>query len=67
MTPSNDMTRRNLIGRVAIGSVAFPTIVPSSVFGRQDKPAPSERITVGVHRLWTHGERLSSQNTPRFW
>jgi predicted dehydrogenase len=47
MTPSNDMTRRNLIGRVAIGSVAFPTIVPSSVFGRQDKSAPSERITVG--------------------
>ena len=44
---SNDLTRRDMIGRVALGAFAFPTIVPSTVFGSQDKAPPSERITVG--------------------
>ncbi len=30
-----------------MGSAAFPTIVPATVFGTQDKAPPSERITVG--------------------
>ena len=45
--PTNDLTRRDLLGRLAIGAFAFPTIVPATVFGGQDKPPPSERITVG--------------------
>jgi predicted dehydrogenase len=40
------ISRRRFIGQAA-AAVAAPTIVPSSVFGRQDRPAPSERITMG--------------------
>ncbi len=47
MRQSDSVTRRGFIGRAAIGSVAFPTIVPATVFGTQDKAPPSERITVG--------------------
>ncbi|HKI20974.1 MAG TPA: twin-arginine translocation signal domain-containing protein, partial [Isosphaeraceae bacterium] len=43
----DSVTRRDFIGRAAMGSVAFPTIVPATVFGTQDKAPPSERITVG--------------------
>ncbi len=39
--------RRDFIGCAAMGSVAFPTIVPATVFGTQDKAPPSERICVG--------------------
>ncbi len=47
MTPARDFTRRHFLGGLAATSIALPTIVPSSVFGRGDKAAPSERITVG--------------------
>ena len=47
MAPARDFTRRHFLGGLAAGSIAMPTIVPSSVFGRDDKAAPSERITVG--------------------
>ncbi len=40
------ITRRQFV-RGAAAAVAAPTIVPSSVFAREDRPAPSERITVG--------------------
>jgi predicted dehydrogenase len=39
------ITRRSFLGRSA--AVAAPMIVPASVFGRQDKPAPSNRVGVG--------------------
>ena len=39
-------TRRNFLGAAA-GSIAFPTIVPSTVFGTQERAAPSERVTLG--------------------
>jgi len=39
------MTRREFIGSSAAAAAAF-TIVPSSVFGKSGKPAPSERINV---------------------
>jgi predicted dehydrogenase len=39
------LSRRQLLQTAA---VAMPTIVPSSVFGKQGRPAPSERITVGM-------------------
>ena len=33
----------------ALGTAyALPTVMPSSVFGRDKKPAPSKRITVGM-------------------
>ena len=47
MPHAGKMMRRDFIGRAAVGSVAFPTIVPATVFGTQDKAPPSERITVG--------------------
>ena len=47
MRQPGSVTRRDLIGRAAMSSVAFPMIVPATVFGTQDKAPPSERITVG--------------------
>lgn len=38
------ISRRNFVKSAAIGSLAFPTIVPSTVFG---KNAPSNKILVG--------------------
>ena len=40
------LNRRHVLGAAA-GSLAFPTIVPSTVFGSQEKAAPNDRITVG--------------------
>ena len=47
MAPACDFTRRHFLGGLAASSIAMPAIVPSSVLGRDDKAAPSERITVG--------------------
>jgi predicted dehydrogenase len=47
MRASDNVSRRQILSRAAVASIAMPTIVPSSVFGNQDKPPPSERITVG--------------------
>ena len=47
MRPAGNVTRREVLKGVAAGSIAMPTIVPSSVFGRDGRTAPSERITVG--------------------
>jgi hypothetical protein len=47
MARARDFTRRHFRGALAASSIAMPTIVPSSVFGRYDKAAPGERITVG--------------------
>jgi len=44
------LTRRRFLKSVG-GSIAllgFPTIIPSSALGKNGKPPPSERITVGV-------------------
>ncbi|HEX8203919.1 MAG TPA: Gfo/Idh/MocA family oxidoreductase [Isosphaeraceae bacterium] len=46
MQPSAHPNRRRFLGAAA-GSLAFPTIVPSTVFGTHEKAAPSERITIG--------------------
>jgi predicted dehydrogenase len=47
MNRSIPFSRRRFLaaGATALG---FPSIVPSSVFGKAGRPAPSERITVGV-------------------
>jgi predicted dehydrogenase len=47
MKATPDFGRRHFLGGLAAGSIAMPTIVPSSVFGRDGRTAPSERITVG--------------------
>src|SRR4051812_39623954 len=45
------VSRRDLLKTATLGAAAavvgFPTIVPSSVFGADNKPAPSERLTLG--------------------
>ena len=44
------ITRRQLLQRgtaASVGALSFPYIVPASVFGNADRPAPSERIVLG--------------------
>lgn len=52
MTSSNSfMMRRTFLRNATItmgAACVAPTIVPASVFGAEEKPAPSERITVGM-------------------
>jgi predicted dehydrogenase len=47
MRAEHNVTRRQILKGVAASSIAMPTIVPSTVFGTQEKAPPSERITVG--------------------
>src|SRR5579862_7475720 len=41
------MTRRSFLAATG-AAMALPGILPSSAFGRADRPAPSDRITMGV-------------------
>ncbi|HEX4645503.1 MAG TPA: Gfo/Idh/MocA family oxidoreductase, partial [Verrucomicrobiae bacterium] len=41
------ISRRRFIA-AAGAAIALPTIIPASALGRQGKPAPSERITMGI-------------------
>lgn len=43
---SSTLSRRRFVAGLG-AAVAAPTIVPATVFGRPDRPAPSERITIG--------------------
>jgi predicted dehydrogenase len=50
------LTRRELLKRSAAGVVlAAPWFVPAAALGRADKPAPSERITLGVIGIGPRG------------
>ena len=40
------LTRRDLLKGAALAAVASPMIVPRTVFGAEEKAAPSERVTV---------------------
>ncbi len=43
------MKRRNFLKTsTALGAAAAPTIIPSSALGQGDKPAPSNRVTLGL-------------------
>ncbi len=44
------VTRRSFlkVAGVASAAVALPTFIPASALGRDGRPAPSERITMGV-------------------
>jgi predicted dehydrogenase len=46
MTTTASTSRREFLKQTAV--LAAPLIVPASVLGRQDKPAPNSRITLGV-------------------
>lgn len=48
------LTRRRFLARSAL-AVGFPTIVPSSVLGRNGQIAPSNRITVGAIGIGPRG------------
>ena len=45
--PGTKVSRRQFLGAAGL-ALAFPTVVPSTVLGREDKPAPSERIVMGM-------------------
>jgi len=42
------ISRRQFVKASAAASFAFPSIVPSTVFGRNGRPAPSDRITMAL-------------------
>ena len=48
MKPNGRLTRRNLLRSMATPALATPWFVPAAALGRDGKPAPSERITLGV-------------------
>ncbi len=47
--------------RGALASMAVPTILPSSVFGQGDRPAPGNRITVGVIGIGARGLKVCEE------
>jgi predicted dehydrogenase len=48
MKGSSRLTRRDVLKGAAGGVLAAPWFVPAAALGRDEKPAPSERITLGV-------------------
>ena len=48
MTKSSKTNRRCFLKTSVLAAVSVPTIIPSSALGQADKPAPSNRITVGL-------------------
>jgi predicted dehydrogenase len=48
MKGSSRLTRRDVLKGAAGGVLAAPWLVPAAALGRDEKPAPSERITLGV-------------------
>jgi predicted dehydrogenase len=55
MTTAKPTTRRNFLKTAS--AVVVPAIVPASVFGQGNRPAPSERIVVGCIGLGGQGDR----------
>ena len=44
----HSITRRSFLGQTALGAAATPLVLSSASLAAQEKPAPSERITLGV-------------------
>ena len=65
MVQSSLFSRRGFLKRSAVlgATCAVPTIVPASALGQADKPAPSERITVGMIGV---GRQCLAFNLPFF-
>lgn len=47
MTGARHTTRRRFVQAAGLTALAFPAIVPASSLGRQGRPAPSDRLTLG--------------------
>ena len=47
VSPNSGISRRRFLAATGL-ALAAPTLIPASALGREDKPAPSERITLGV-------------------
>src|SRR6266850_1126321 len=47
LSPNSGINRRRFLAATGL-ALAAPTFIPASALGREDKPAPSERITLGV-------------------
>ena len=47
MTRPTRINRRRFVQGITAAAMAAPTIVPRTVFAGQDRPVPSERITIG--------------------
>lgn len=47
-------TRRNFIATAAAG-IGFPTIIPGSALGKEGRPAPSNRLTMGFIGMGNRG------------
>ncbi|MGL4941846.1 MAG: Gfo/Idh/MocA family protein [Thermoguttaceae bacterium] len=58
---SDQKISRRTVLKVAAGAVAAPLIVPSSVFGDDAKPAPSERVTLAHIGIGGQGTGLFQQ------
>lgn len=54
MKSPSGTSRRNFL-RGATAAVAAPTIIPASVLGQGDKPAPSNRVTMGFIGIGNRG------------
>jgi predicted dehydrogenase len=53
---NGDLTRRQLLRRSAAGAaLAAPWFVPAAALGREGRPAPSERVTLGVIGIGPRG------------
>ena len=50
------LTRRRFLQSAA--AIAAPAIIPASAIGRENRPAPSERITLGIVGLGSRGFNL---------
>src|SRR5437879_5918963 len=59
---SKDRISRRRFIAAAGAAIALPTIIPASALGREGKPAPSERITMGIVGCGGQG----SSNTDAF-
>lgn len=45
-----------------VGAIAFPTIVPSKVLGRNGEIAPSNKVTIACIGLGVHGKGVNMPN-----
>jgi predicted dehydrogenase len=51
-------TRRNFLGKLTLGAIAAPYIVPGHVLGRTNIPAPSDRVVLGHIGVGGQGSAL---------
>jgi len=52
------LERRGFLGKTAAASLALPMVVPGSALGLEDRPAASERITMGIIGCGSRGRRV---------